>query len=280
MPPSHTKPRWRPIRLTVRFLSVLMLIFSLGLNIAFFVGGTIYAAASSAFDAVTGLKSVATRHSDEVTDFSKRINTERRLKHELQSKVAGLSENLRIEKQASRQLRNKLDEATLGVIAYRGSKVTAARAVADTRGRIAKRASVSATRNVGSMFGEAVPWIGTSVIVGVTAMELYDLCEMTRDMNELHRAFDPDVTLSEDKNEVCGMRVPTKEEVWQEAKSSPQNAWNGTKKVWRSAADTMPSLEEVQAFDLPDIDWDNYQLALSGAISGAYDATSDTVGGL
>ena len=41
------------------------------------------------------------------------------------------------------------------------------------------------------MPGEAVPYLGTAVIVGVTAREIGDLCATLKDISALKRAFNP-----------------------------------------------------------------------------------------
>ena len=64
-------------------------------------------------------------------------------------------------------------------------------AVELTTDRISKRAVITSSRSIGSMAGEAIPYLGTAVIVGVTTLELKDLCDTLRDMNELKRSFSP-----------------------------------------------------------------------------------------
>ena len=50
-------------------------------------------------------------------------------------------------------------------------------------------------------------------------MELYDLCETIKDMNELSLAFDPTLEPSENQATVCSMEVPLPEEVWETVKA-------------------------------------------------------------
>ncbi len=56
--------------------------------------------------------------------------------------------------------------------------------------------------------------------------------------------FNPGLGADPEATEVCGMTVPTKEEIWQTVKSSPG-------KAWATASEHLP--------DLPPIDWQAYQ---------------------
>ena len=60
---------------------------------------------------------------------------------------------------------------------------------------------------------EAAPLIGTAAIVGITALELRDLCETAKDMDALNRALNPDEATDVDRTAVCSIAVPTREEL-------------------------------------------------------------------
>ena len=104
------------------------------------------------------------------------------------------------------------------------------------------------------MPGEAIPWLGTSVIVGVTALELYDLCATIKDMNELKNAFNPSASTSDEELTVCSLEVPSKEDILLAVKNSPSAAWE-------KAKDITPTLEEIKATEMPDFSswWDEKQ---------------------
>lgn len=76
--------------------------------------------------------------------------------------------------------------------------------------RLAARSVANASRNVSSVAGQAIPFAGTAIIVGVTAWDVYDACETMKDINELGSAFGHE---REDQTKVCGMPVPSKEQV-------------------------------------------------------------------
>jgi hypothetical protein len=100
---------------------------------------------------------------------------------------------------------------------------------------------------------EAIPLAGVAVIVGVTAWDLNDSCETMKDLHELDVAFNPNAAFDTSATEVCGLEVPTKEEVWQMAKSSPGKAWASAKLY----APDLPewNAPEFPELNLPEIDW-------------------------
>jgi len=194
-----------------------------------FVGGMLYSAASSAFNALTGMRPVAMQHADEVAELTREVAQERA---------------------ANRKLRAELADASSGLVTFRGKKVAVKEAVKTTTNRISRRAVTTSKRAVSSMVGESIPYGGIAVIVGVTALELKDLCDTLKDMSELQQALNPDAAVDDKEKTVCAQRVPTREELWATVKKSPGNAW-------AKAKDVVPSLEEIKDYDLPDIDWES-----------------------
>lgn len=96
---------------------------------------------------------------------------------------------------------------------FKGKKVTVAQAVGSTASGVKRRAAKTAARSVSAMAFEAAPLIGTAAIVGITALELKDLCETAKDMNALNRALNPDEATDVDRTSVCSITVPTREEL-------------------------------------------------------------------
>ena len=313
---------------------VVFLVSSLALNVAMFLGGTIYSIASNAFNAVTGVRTVAMQHAGEVaelgvdladerrlsrelreevvdvsddlvaertarnklknqmTDLSGDLTSERRVsrklreevvdisddlaaeriaRRKLKNQVTDLSGNLAIERLASRQVRDQASEATADLVTFRGRKVAVAEAVELTADRISKRAVKTSSRSLGSMAGEALPYIGTAVIVGVTTLELKDLCDTLIDMSELKRAFNPEMENSDDETTVCSLTVPTKEELWEYAKASPGTAW-------AAAKEATPTLEEIKDYEMPDVDWTGAWTATTEGAGTAWQTTKDGTG--
>jgi len=69
----------------------------------------------------------------------------------------------------------------------------------------------------------AVPAAGIIAIVGFTALDLKWSCETLKDIRALELALDagsgqPD---GKDVTQVCGLKVPTTEDLWDNVKSTP-----------------------------------------------------------
>lgn len=95
--------------------------------------------------------------------------------------------------------------------------------------RLATRVALGATRNASSVLAEAIPTLGVAVVLGVTALDLRDACETLKDLNELGVAFDHG---EEDQSKVCGMKIPTKEEVLSKVRGNMDS-------VYRAAMDRL-----------------------------------------
>lgn len=209
----------------------------------------------------------------ELTDVTEDLATERATTRKLRAEVGDVAERLAIERATTRQLRSELSKAAPDVVLFRGRKVAIKEAVGTTAERISRRAAVTSAREIGSMAGEAIPYLGIAVIVGATALELKDLCDNLKDMSELRRAFDPDATESDEQQTVCAQRVPTREELWEIAKASPGNAWE-------RARNAVPTLEEVKDYELPDIDWSGFLLRVGEIAASTADGAKSGAGGL
>lgn len=245
------------------------LALSLMFNISFLIGGALYQMASSVFSDMTGIRTVATQHADEVAQLSKDLTTERAAKQKIRGELTEVSGKLSAERLAMREMRGEMADPLSRRVVFRGEKVALRDAVELTSHRISKRAIVTSSREVGAMAGEALPYVGIAVIVGVTALELKDLCDTLKDMSELKRAFSLKAPDDEDEKTVCAMKTPSHEELWELTKASPGKAWG-------AARDAVPTLEEIKDFELPDVDWSQ---AWSTAASGSQHAWSATKSG-
>ena len=126
-------------------------------------------------------------------------------------------------------------------VLYRGKRVAVKAAIVDTNDRITKRISTMAYRNLTSIPAEAIPYLGIAVILSVTAYDLYDSCDTIKDLHELNVALDPSRKLSDDQTAICGMKVPSTDEVWEKVKQSPRE-------VYIAASAYVPDLPE---FNMP-----------------------------
>jgi hypothetical protein len=89
---------------------------------------------------------------------------------------------------------------------------------------------------VSSVAGEAIPFIGTAIIVGVTALDIRDACATMEDVNALNSAFGHEM---EDQNKVCGMHVPSREQVLAQIKANWKTAYQSAVDAVTSAGDAI-----------------------------------------
>lgn len=207
---------WRTLGGLWSVLMILLMAGSLALNIAMAVVPAVALAVGSAVEAVTGVRSVASRNAARTASLEGRaVKAEARAAAEA------------AEARAARQ------------VTYRGARRTAAEAVADTSDRLARRAARGAGRSLASTAGEAIPVVGIGVIAAATAWELHDSCEMMKEVRALDVALNPDRAIPPEATEVCGMKAPTRAEIWSAVAASPGAAWDEA----RSLYGDLPSLD-------------------------------------
>lgn len=159
-------------------------------------------------------------------------------------KTADLDAKLTVKLQENAALRQEVaDLKAERLVTYRGNKRLIKDAVSDTSRRISTRTATGASRNLAATFGEAWPVAGAAVIVAATTAELYDACVIMQDLHELDVAFNPEAAFGADAQDVCGLRVPTAEEIWEKIKSSPGE-------VWRMATEALPGLPNMTEWDV------------------------------
>lgn len=227
---------WRTLGGLWSVLMMLLMAGSLALNVAMAVSPLVAATVGGAVQAVTGVRSVASRNAARTAALETRaVQAERR---------AASAAAEAAEARAARQ------------VTYRGARRTAAEAVADTSDRLARRSAAAAARNIGSTFGEALPVIGIGVIAAATAWELHDACEMMKEMRALDVALNPDRAVPPEANAVCGMQAPTRAEIWAAIADSPGAAW-----------------ERAQGFyaELPELSLGRFWQASMGMFRATYD---------
>lgn len=280
---------------------------SLIFNITLLASNFVFGVASSAFSALTGTRSLVVSQADEIASLNANLLSERQIQRELRGEVAEVSTELAAERaaqvanrQVQRELRTELAETSTRLAANqaelvasrqvqrelrststelsrelssrRASQLALRNATRTTAGQIAERNRRSALRNVASMPGEVLPLWGTAVIVSVTALELSDLCQTMIDMTELQRLFDPNLETPEDQLTVCNMEVPSREEIWQAARTSPAAAWN-------AARDAMPTAEDFRDLELPDFEWTTLGDSIGSTAGEWTSSVSNAVGG-
>lgn len=222
------------IRLALRTLgglwSALMLLLmagSLALSIAMTMVPAIFAAVSGVVESVTGLRSLHARHADELARAEGRVAAEAAQRRAATSRADDLGRELADSRAAQARLAREMAGSQ---VTYRGTRVAARDAVKDTAARVSRRTTLATSRNLASMGGEALPVIGVGVIVAATAWELSDACALMGEMRELDAAFNPENPLTDD--EICGLKVPTRAELWASIRSSPATAWDGARELY------------------------------------------------
>lgn len=295
-----------------RLTFVAVLTLSLALNVAGFVGSALWTSASAVWEAATGLRSFVTIQAAAVRDLTDErhrlhaANTasDRRNKT-LQSNLDEALDAVANERRVAQSmaddvvslrsrnatLQANLDEA-LEVVANERRIAQSiagdvAEQVSETTATMTRRLNFSAARNVGSMPAEAVPYIGAGVIVGITVLELYDLCETLKDLEALNLAFNPNDAPSEDRRTVCAMVVPTADEIMESVANSPAAAWDTAK----SFVTGLPEVDFETAWDSTidgTIDFggrvrtgaDNATDAAMDALSSGWENTLDAAAGI
>nr|WP_170540528.1 hypothetical protein [Ruegeria arenilitoris] len=123
----------------------------------------------------------------------------------------------------------------------------------DTRKSVSERLGKAAARNIGTSFGEAVPFLGTAVIVGGLYLEIEDACQNAKEMAGLEAAinaekdptaaqieamesFDCSETLIPDRED-----LPSASELWRAAYTAPGEALATVK-------ENFPELLESEVF--------------------------------
>jgi len=70
------------------------------------------------------------------------------------------------------------------------------------------------------MAGEAIPYVGAAVVVSATLYEMSETCGMMTDMHEFTSAMKVDRQI--DENIVCGLDVPSLDELVEKVKGSTE----------------------------------------------------------
>ena len=116
-----------------------------------------------------------------------------------------------------------------------GSSKVDKKAASKIAKRISRRTAVAASRNLAAIPAESVPVYGIAVIVAATVWELTEACETMKDMQALNIALGNEERIDADAAEVCGLQLPTEDEVMESIKSSSDGAW---KKIKDWSSDT------------------------------------------
>jgi hypothetical protein len=232
--------RWlmRLSKAALAALVVCLFVLSVSLPVVTALSGTAFAIAATLAEAITSrpsvLKRQATKAEVKLAEKEAVIAAERAAAKTARKTAAEAAAKLdkAVLRAAQAQMRavsltgqlGKAEKELAGELAksviYKGKKRAASEAVTDAASRVAKRIAKALEANLSSMAGEAIPYVGATVIVASVGYDAYQSCEMVKELHDLDVAFNPDHAII-DSSEVCGMRVPTADELWASVKSAP-----------------------------------------------------------
>lgn len=248
------------LRTAWRVLLMIVFLVSLAFNVSTAAVGLGFSVVSSVVEAVTGLpqagsvkskEKAAQKAADELTTLKRKaggLETDLSAAKRKAAKLEGNAADLGLRMRRAEGEVAKLT-AALKVprkVVFEGAEVATEVAIARVSYRVKARTAKVATADMGAIFGQSIPWIGVGVVVAATAYDLKTACDTMKDMHALDVALNPATASDPSVQEVCGLRVPSKEEIWAKVKASPREAWD-----WANAA--LPDLPEMP--DMPEIDW-------------------------
>ena len=226
--PVKSSTPWRSAKrllLTLSFFSLALL------NVLTLVSDKVH---SAGYDAVKAILATAAPEAAALRILSQSPTAKRQ--HDVAAATQTLSQEKNVlvasnqELQARQALLVKsLQEVEASHSALKRTSEIRAAAVLKTSTRVARRSLINTTRNVSSVFAEAIPILGTGIMLAVTAWDVHDACATLKDINELNSVFDHP---PEDQTKVCGMNVPTPKQVLTQIKTN-------TKAVYQSAVDAL-----------------------------------------
>lgn len=251
------------------FVRSILILLIFALFVASHTIASVSSAVSAFFDAVMGVETVAEqldkrlkRETAELVDQRKRVADLEHNERKLLSNVEALkAKNATLSRDVA-----DLKKRVAPDVNWKGKRIALKDAVADMTSTVKKRTAKVAAANVSSTFGEAVPVYGIAVIVGVTAYELKSSCDTMKDMKELMSQIDPVYDSDDETKYVCGLKVPTQEEIMETLKSSPEQAWRMAQSAYEGAIDLVPDWETVKS--LPGSSWAAIKDA--GSATGAF----------
>lgn len=230
---------WRTLGGFWAVLMMLIMAASLALNVAMAVVPAVAAAVAGAIEAVSDVTTIRKRTAARTAALEARVAR-------AEGRAAAAVADLDAERAARRAATAELAEARAArQVTYRGARRTAGEAVADTADRVTRRVTTASARNVGSTFAEALPVVGIGVIAAATAWELHDACALLGEVRELDVALNPDRAVPPEAAQVCGMKAPSRDEIWAAVSASPGAAWERA----QSLHDGLPDLSLGRFFE-------------------------------
>ncbi len=104
-----------------RSVIVLLLLISVGFNIAFFVSDTLLVAASGVVSAVSGTRTILARQADDIVQLEADLKTSRQAQRQLRGELDDTAAELAQQKLAVREVRSELAETAAHLTAERAT---------------------------------------------------------------------------------------------------------------------------------------------------------------
>jgi len=277
-----------------KLVFVMLLVASLAVNVASFTVNSVSLVIGTVIEAVTGVQGVISsfrkqevklvEKTAEATVLRETAASDARALKAVAAEKAALQTEIRAAKKttdrwikqavtnalALEEKRVALSVATAEVVqlkaarrvVYEGLDMPVQEAVTRATRKIKVRTVNLATADLSATAAQALPWIGVAVVVAATGFDLKMSCDTMKDMRDIEVAVNPGAADDPDVDRVCGLKVPTEDEIWAAIKASPGAVWQNAKEAlnWLPAMPTMPefgwpSLTEVEMPTVPDIDW-------------------------
>lgn len=243
------------IRKAFGHVRILIVVLMLGLNIVSLTVSSVGTAMGGLITmgaALVGLSDISTGWNEakvakkQVGTLEKQVATLKVEKASLDGNLKRTNTSLELERRTSTSLRKETEtlRAETKVI-WKGEKVALRDAVQKVVTKVNRKSATIAATNVGSMAGESIPVLGIAVIVASVGFEIKGTCEIMTEMHELQMAIDPSPANDPDLAEVCGMKVPTREELVSQVKRSPHVIWLGMQRTYNN----LPDLPEIGLSD-------------------------------
>jgi len=151
--------------------------------------------------------------------------------------------------------REKVKRAHLDLDKVKTDRLIDAKEAKKVAGSVRDRLARGAARSVAAIPAESVPYIGIGVTLGMVSLDLYDACETMKEFNGLLIKLGQGV---EADDAVCGVKVPTRDQVLADLKSTWRASYDRARKEVEKATGPIrlpqlqiPSLEEVRSVVCP-----------------------------
>lgn len=197
-------------------LGVFLILLALGASL-------VTAFSSTAYSLIATIGQVLLSTADVASNKTRLIETELERTRESKKAVDAelQSSKTEVERKRVEIAKLKAENARLQAdakVVYRGKYRTVRDATQEYAELTARRMYRLAATNIGSMAGEAIPYVGAAVVVSATAYEVAETCGMMTDMHEFTAAMKVERKI--DENIVCGLDVPTLAELVEQVKGS------------------------------------------------------------